>query len=92
MYAMDCTRPDLAYAVSTVSRFMSNPGKQRWEAVKWVLRYLQGTAILGLVFQRLKMEKLMLLQGYVNANYAGDFDQRRSTTGDIFKVAECTVS
>ena len=37
MYAMVCTRLDLAYAVSTISRFMSNPGKQHWEAVKWVL-------------------------------------------------------
>jgi len=42
MYVMICTRPDLAYAVSTVSRFMSNPGKQHWEAVKWVLRYCEG--------------------------------------------------
>ena len=43
MYAMVCTRPDLAYAV-TVSRFMSNLEKQHWEAVKWVLRYLRWTA------------------------------------------------
>ena len=40
MYAIVCTGPDLAYAVSTVSKFMSNSGKQHWEAVKWVLRYL----------------------------------------------------
>jgi len=50
MYAMVCTRPDLAYAVSTVSRFMSNPAKQHWEVVKWVLRFLRGTARLGLMF------------------------------------------
>jgi len=50
MYAMVYTRPDLAYVVSTVSQFMSNPEKQHWEAVKWVLRYLRGTARLGLVF------------------------------------------
>ena len=37
MYAMVCTRPDLTYAVSTVSQFMSNPGKQHWEVVMWVL-------------------------------------------------------
>ena len=40
MYVMVCTRPNLAYAVSTVSRFMSNPGKQYCEAVKWALQYL----------------------------------------------------
>ena len=36
MYVMVCTRFDLAYVVSTLSRFMSNPGRQYWEAVKWV--------------------------------------------------------
>ena len=74
MYAMVCTRPDLAYAVSTVTRFMSNPEKQHWEAVKWVLRYLRGTARLGLVFQRLKTGKPRVLQDYVDAAYVGDLD------------------
>ena len=41
MYSMVCTRPDLTYAVSLVSRFMANPGKGHWEAVKWVFRYLR---------------------------------------------------
>jgi len=40
MYVMVCTRPDFSYAVNTISRFMSNPRKQYWKAVKWVLRYL----------------------------------------------------
>jgi ATP-binding cassette subfamily B (MDR/TAP) protein 1 len=40
MYAMVCTRPDIAQAVSTVSRFMSNPRRPHWEAMKWILRYL----------------------------------------------------
>jgi len=70
MYAMVCTRHDLVYAVSTVSRFMSNPGKQYWEAMKWVLRYLRGTARLGLLFQRLETGKPRLLQGYVDVDYA----------------------
>jgi ATP-binding cassette subfamily B (MDR/TAP) protein 1 len=42
MYAMVCTRPDIAHAVGVVSRYMSNPGKQHWEAVKWIMRYLKG--------------------------------------------------
>jgi len=54
MYAMVYIRPDLTYAVTTVSRFMLNLEKQYWVAVKWVLRYLRGSARLGLVFQRLK--------------------------------------
>ncbi|CAL2237091.1 unnamed protein product [Prunus armeniaca] len=42
MYAMVCTRPDIAQAISVVSRYMGNPGKQHWDAVKWILRYLKG--------------------------------------------------
>ena len=42
MYAMVCTRPDIAHAVGVVSRFLENPGKEHWEAVKWILRYLRG--------------------------------------------------
>ena len=61
MYTMLCIKPDLAYVVSIISRFMSNLGKQHWEAVKWVLRYLRRTVRLGLVFQRLKTEKLRVL-------------------------------
>jgi hypothetical protein len=41
MYAMICTRPDLAHAVSVVTRFMHNPGKEHWNAVKWIPRYLK---------------------------------------------------
>ena len=43
MYVMVCTRPDIAHAVGVVSRFMSKLGKQHWEAVKWILRYLKGS-------------------------------------------------
>ena len=44
MYAMVCTRPDIAHAVGVVNRFLSNHGKEHWEAVKWTLRYLRGTS------------------------------------------------
>ena len=75
MYVMVCTRPDLDYAVSLASQFMSNLGKQHWEVVKWVLRYLRGSVRLGLVFQRLETGKPRLLQGYVDVDYVRDFDQ-----------------
>jgi hypothetical protein len=50
MYAMVCTRPDIAHAVGVVSRYMKNPGKEHWEAVKWILRYLRGIATHALCF------------------------------------------
>ena len=43
MYAVVGTRPDIAYAVSYLARFMANPGYRHWEAVKCVIRYLKGT-------------------------------------------------
>ncbi|GJW01707.1 retrovirus-related pol polyprotein from transposon TNT 1-94 [Tanacetum coccineum] len=48
MYVMVCTRPDIAHAVGVVSRFMSNPGMEHWEVVKWLLRYLKVGVSIGL--------------------------------------------
>jgi len=92
IYDMVCIRLDLTYAVSTVSRFMSNPDKQHLKAVKWVLRYLRGTVRLGLVFLRLETGKPRILQGYADADCVEDLDQRRSTMGDVFTIAECVIS
>jgi hypothetical protein len=50
MYAMVCTRPDIAHAVGVVSRYMNNPSKEHWEAVKSILRYLRGTSTHALCF------------------------------------------
>jgi hypothetical protein len=50
MYAMVCTRPDIAHAVGVVSRYMNNPGKEHWETLKWILIYLRGTTNHALCF------------------------------------------
>uniref|UniRef100_A0A3Q7ED97 Reverse transcriptase Ty1/copia-type domain-containing protein n=1 Tax=Solanum lycopersicum TaxID=4081 RepID=A0A3Q7ED97_SOLLC len=50
MYAMVRTRPDLAHAVTVVSRFMGQPGKEHWQAVKRIFRYLRGTSDVGLIY------------------------------------------
>nr|GFA53221.1 retrotransposon protein, putative, Ty1-copia subclass [Tanacetum cinerariifolium] len=44
MYLMVCTRPDIAYAISVVSRYLANLGKNHWEAEKWILKYLRDYA------------------------------------------------
>jgi hypothetical protein len=54
MYVMVCTRPDIAHAVGVVSRYMNNPGKEHWEAVKWILRYLRGTNYSCIMFWRFR--------------------------------------
>jgi hypothetical protein len=48
MYAMVCTRPNIAHAVGVLSRYMSKPGKEHWTTIKRVFRYLHGTASYGL--------------------------------------------
>lgn len=67
---MLCTRPDLAHAISVVSRYMANPGKEHWQAVKWILRYLKVTALACLEFGGSSVG----LVGYVDSDYAGDLD------------------
>jgi hypothetical protein len=55
MYAMVYTRPYIAHAVGVVSRYMNNPGKEHWEAVKGILGYLRGTATHALCFEGSKI-------------------------------------
>jgi ATP-binding cassette subfamily B (MDR/TAP) protein 1 len=85
---MVCTRPDIAHAVGVVSRFLSNPRKQHWEAVKWILRYLRGTSNLCLSFGN----GGLVLEGYTDADMAGDLDHRKSTSGYVFTFAGGAVS
>nr|KYP31853.1 Retrovirus-related Pol polyprotein from transposon TNT 1-94 [Cajanus cajan] len=88
MYAMVCTRPDIAYAVGVVSRFLSNPGKEHWNAVKWILRYLKGTAKSCLCFGNGNL----MLTGYSDADMAGDVDSRKSTSGYLITFAGGAIS
>ena len=88
MYAMVCTRPDIAHAVGVVSRFMSRPGKQHWKAVKWILRYLKGSSDTCLCFIGVSLK----LQGYVDADFVGDIDSRKSTTEFVFTLGGTAIS
>jgi len=88
MYAMVCTRPDISHAVSVVSRYMSCPGKMHWQAVKWILKYLRGTSSACLEFGR----NSNILTGFVDSDYAGDLDKRRSLSGYVFCIGSCAVS
>jgi len=82
MYAMVCTRPDIAHAVGVVRRYMNNLEKEHWMAVKWILRYLRGTTNQALCFAGSKIS----LQEYVDADMVSDRDNRRSTTWYVFTV------
>jgi hypothetical protein len=93
LYASTSTRPDFSYAVGVLSRFMHNPGSQHVVACKRVLRYLKGTTDLGLEYnlQNIKHNEFNI-EAFTDADWAGDHDQRRSTTGWLIKLNGCTVS
>lgn len=89
MYAMVGSRPDLAYGIGLVSRFMSKPGHIHWEAVKWLLRYIRGALNVQLVYTK---DKDLLVQGFCVSDYAADLDRRRSISGYTFTVGGNAVS
>ena len=88
IYLVTGTRPDLAVATGEVAKYCNNPGLQHWAAVKRILRYLKGTVNLGLLFN----PKNSTLVGYSDADWAGDLDSRRSTTGYLFEIGGVPVS
>ena len=91
IYAMVCTRPDISHAVGIVSRYMHNPGKGHWQAVKWILQYIQKTVDVSLLFERDDTLGQGVI-GYVDSDYTGDLDKRRSTTGYVFTFTGGPIS
>ncbi|WZZ70731.1 hypothetical protein YC2023_082101 [Brassica napus] len=89
MYAMIVTRPDLGFAVGLVSRFMSKPSREHWEAVKWVMRYLKRASEVCLYFTK---NDQFQVEGFCASDYSTDRDKRRSVTGHVFQVGGNTVS
>ena len=90
-YAAIATRPDLSLVVGQLSQHMVRPGKEHWSGVKRVLRYLKGTLDFGLRFEASTSENFRL-QGYSDADWAGCAETRKSTSGQLFKVGNCSVS
>nr|XP_048318598.1 secreted RxLR effector protein 161-like [Ziziphus jujuba var. spinosa] len=90
MYLMISTRPDLVFAMSVRSRFMSNPGRCHWKAMKWLIRYLKLTVNEGLLFKSRKGGVELL--GYTNADYAWDLDKRRSISAYAFTLCGNCIS
>ncbi|WJX16947.1 hypothetical protein P8452_06919 [Trifolium repens] len=91
MYGMVCSIPDLSYAISVVSRFVANPGQVHWQALKWVLRYLNGSLKDGLKYKKIDPGK-DALEGYVDADYAGNVDTRKSLSGFVFTLFGTAVT
>jgi hypothetical protein len=83
------TRPDLAFSVNKASQFISTPIDVHWQAVKRILRYVKGTLHHGLL---LRHSPQLCLNAYCDADWAGDPDDRRSTTGYVVYLGLNIVS
>ena len=88
MYAMVCTRPDISHAVGVVSKYMKNPGKEHWNAVKWVLRYLRGTSGYCITFN----SNSDSVCSFFYSDFTDDLDKRRSTSSYVFTLAGRVIS
>lgn len=90
MYLAVATRPDIAYTVSTLARFSSNPGPKHWKACKHLFRYLKGTMDLRLTYGPDPSSSEPFVT-FSDANHAGDPDKLRSTGGYVVKIGTGAV-
>ena len=89
MYLSVSTRPDISYAVNNLARFSSNPQEEHWTALKRLLRYLRGTQKHGILYTKHGSNTCV---GYTDADWAGDVNDRKSTSGYTFLLSGGAVS
>ena len=89
MYAQVCTRPDIAYIVGVLGRYLSNPGMYHWKAAKRVMRYLKRTRDYMLTYRRSDHFEIV---GYSDSDFAGCQDSMRSTSGYIYLLGGGAIS
>lgn len=83
------TRPDTAYSVNKVAQFMHRPCLSHWKTVKRTFRYINGTLQFGIM---IKADAPFLLEGYCDADWGNDPDDRRSTSGFCWFLGGSPVS
>ena len=88
------TRPDCLVAISILARFMKNPCKSHWQAVKAIMRYIKGTKRRDLLYRRTMKNSAApwTLTMYVDSDYATDLDTRRSRAGYLIYLNENLIS
>ena len=88
MYLSSATRPDISFAVSKLSRFMSNPDSDHWHALERVMCYLKGTMSYGIHYSG----HPAVLEGYSDSNWISDIDELYATSGYVFTIGGGAVS
>ena len=86
MYLMNCTKPDIAYAVGRLSRYTQSPNQDHWTVIRRVLKYLRGTINYGLCFSQFPS----VLEGFSDANWISD--EMKSTSRYVFILGGSAVS
>lgn len=89
LFYLTITRPDIAYSVGVISQFMDKPCEGHLTAAKRILQYVKGIVSFGLMY---KQNTLFSLCGFVDADWAGDINDRCSTTGYCFNTGSAAVS
>nr|GFA66361.1 zinc finger, CCHC-type [Tanacetum cinerariifolium] len=88
IYAMTCTRPDIAFAVGKLSRYTTNPGTQYWQAILWVLKYLKKIMDYRLTYTGYPS----VLEGYTDASWISNTEDNLSTSGWVFLLGGGVIS
>ena len=88
MYLMSCTRPDIAYSVSKLSSYTSNPRAKDWQGIVRILKYLRFTRDCELHYIRYSV----VLKGYNNANWISNVKDSKSHSGYVFTLGGAVVS
>ena len=89
MWGQLATRPDLSFPVSLLSRFQANPGPEHWNALMHVIGYIKSTIDYGLTYSR---DGDLSPMAFVDADYGGCRDTRKSTSGYVFTMAGGAVT
>ncbi|KAE9052152.1 Retrovirus-related Pol polyprotein from transposon TNT 1-94 [Phytophthora rubi] len=90
LYLARVTRPDIAFAVNQVAAHASSPAKSHWTAVKNILRYIEGTKNMGLIYRR--NESAVPVRVYTDADWVNNEEDRRSVSGVLVQVFGNSVS
>jgi hypothetical protein len=86
---LTASRPDIAFSFRVCARFQANPKESHLTAVKRIIRYVNATVNYGICFSR---ETNLVLAGYSDADWAGNADDRKSTSGGCFYVGTNLVA
>lgn len=86
---LTATRPDLMFVVSLISRYMAKPTQLHLQVAKRALRYLKGTINYGILYKKRGDEELI---AFTDSDYAGDLEDRKSTSGYVFLMSGGAVS